>query len=306
MKTALIDGDILVYSCGFASDAAAKANGLSHEPLAYCLHGVKETIDAITTAAGCDSFVVFLTNTEEGGYRSEAYPDYKMNRSGAKPYHYHAIREYLLDKHSAELSKNGREADDELGIAMCSGFWEDPVLCSKDKDLDMIPGLHYNFSKTKRERGVYLVTDEEANRFFYKQMLSGDSTDNIPGLYSSLGVKATAKWLEPLDELTTPEEMYSYVREVYLHHATEKDTKKLTKGSQFGLHNEAALDSYLLLLGTLLWIQRKEDGLWSPPFGPRAMLKAKEPPNITTTPSIEDDWLALAKEIEYTTMPARF
>ena len=119
-----------------------------------------------------------------------------------------------------------------------------------------------------------MISEAEADRFFYKQMLSGDSTDNIPGLFSSLGVKATAKWLSPLDEMDTPEEMYSYVREVYLHHAQEKLHKKLTKGSQFRLHEEPVLDGYLLLLGTLLWIQRKEDGLWSPPFGSHAKVRA--------------------------------
>lgn len=272
MKTALIDGDIIVYSCGFASDAAAKANGLVAEPLAYCLNGVKETLLAITAAAGCDSFVVFLTNTEEGGYRSDAYPDYKMNRSGNKPQHYHAIRDYLLDHYSAELSKNGREADDELGIAMSSGMWEHPVLCTKDKDLDMIPGWHYNFSKTKKERGVYFVTEIEANRNFYTQMLTGDSTDNIPGMYATLGVKATKKWLEPLQDLTSEDEMYAYVWEVY--HTLACEQKKKGREVHNNIYEPAALDSYLLLLGTLLWIQRKEDGLWFPPFGPHAKTKA--------------------------------
>ena len=53
MLKALVDGDFLTYSCGFSSDSVAKKDaiergedltGEEHEPLAYCLHGVKKTM----------------------------------------------------------------------------------------------------------------------------------------------------------------------------------------------------------------------------------------------------------------------
>ena len=45
-----------------------------------------------------------------------------------------------------------------------------------DKDLLQIPGLHIY-------RGKYLTIDElESVRFLYKQILTGDSTDNIQGV----------------------------------------------------------------------------------------------------------------------------
>lgn len=270
-KVALIDGDIIVYSCGFASDAAAKANGMTREPLGHCLNGVNETIKAIMRATDCNEARVWLTSSGgEGGYRDDLYPDYKANRTAAKPQWYGEIRSHLLGYWCAEESTDGREADDELGIDLVElgELGEYAVLCSKDKDLDMIPGLHYNFSKTKKDKGVYMVSKVEGDRFFYKQMLTGDSTDNIPGMYKSVGVKATAKWLQPIDEMKEPEEMFSYVREVYMtlgKEAAEKGASSTLAGRN--LATTEGCEAFLLLIGTLLWIQRKEGGLWIPPTG---------------------------------------
>lgn len=273
-RTALIDGDIIVYSCGFASDAAARANGMSSEPLGYCLNGVNETVKAVMEHAGCGEVKVWLTSRGTGGYRDEAFPDYKANRSGEKPFWYEAIREHLIKKWGAQVSSDGREADDELGIDLVAYDEESPgsaVLCSKDKDLDMIPGLHYNWSKTKKDKGVYMVTDVEADRTFYKQMLQGDSTDNIPGMFKAVGVKATQKWLDPIDSMTEPAEMFSYVREVYMTLGKDLADKHGGAGTVIiagrNLATTEGCEAFLLLLGTLLWIQRKEGGLWIPPTG---------------------------------------
>ena len=68
-------------------------------------------------------------------------------------------------------------------------------IATLDKDLDGVPGWHYVW-KGKRE-GVFYVTETEADRFFYTQMLTGDATDNIPGLFKMVGVKALAKTKAP-------------------------------------------------------------------------------------------------------------
>ena len=62
----------------------------------------------------------------------------------------------------------------------------DTVICTVDKDLDQIPGKHFNFITNEH----YEVTPEQGLQFFYKQILMGDSTDDIPGLKGIGGVKA--------------------------------------------------------------------------------------------------------------------
>ena len=109
----------------------------------------------------------------------------------------------MINEYDAELQV-GQEADDALSIAACTlGHG----IATIDKDLDGCPGWHYNWAK----ENIYYVTEVEANRFFYTQMLTGDSTDNIPGLFKRTGKKAMAKVKAPLAELTDPADMYAYV-----------------------------------------------------------------------------------------------
>lgn len=235
---ALIDGDVLKYSCGFASDAQAKKAGAEYEELRFCLHGVNKLINNIMQVTGADEYLPLVSHPINR--RKEQWSEYKANRDPLhKPYWFDKIHEFLFDRHGALYSAEGDEADDAMGIYQCSH--EDTIICSIDKDLDCIPGWHYNFSKTRKEAGVYFVEEVDANRFFYKQILTGDSADNIPGLFKTHKIKATKKWLKPIDDLTNPSDMYQYVVECY-------------KGNE----------EWVKWLGNLLWIKREETGVWVP------------------------------------------
>lgn len=241
---ALIDGDVLKYQCGFASDAQAKQRGVPHEDLSYCLHGVSETIKSIVNVSKADDYAIFVSHPVNR--RTTIFPDYKANRDPThKPHWFAEIHDYLFKRHNAVFSEEGDEADDALGIAQCSGLYGETVICSIDKDLDCIPGLHYNFSKTRKENGVYYVDEEDANRFFYKQILTGDSTDNIPGMFRKLGKKATSKYTTPLDRLTSTSEMYAHVVDCY-----EGD------------------EEWVKFVGDLVFIKRDDEGVWLPKRSP--------------------------------------
>ena len=106
----------------------------------------------------------------------------------------------------------------------------------------MIPGMHYNIDKEE----VIQISTEQAWRNFYGQMLTGDSTDNIPGLY---GVgKITAKKI--LSEISDPHLMQKAVKHWYKKCYPELSNDKLRE--------------IFLEIGTLLWIRRKEDEIWEP------------------------------------------
>lgn len=143
---ALIDGDIIAYSIGFASqknvhivsvdgEVVGKFNykkdlnefleGLEEEytvtteveaePVSFALHSVKQFIKSVLEAVEADDYTVYLTGS--GNFREEIATilPYKGNRVAPKPVHYQAIRDYLVDRYGAVVV-DGMEADDQLSL----------------------------------------------------------------------------------------------------------------------------------------------------------------------------------------------
>lgn len=219
-----IDGDILVYRAGFAADvthyevyvqdpaqggqpvfssnsskevkAHVEKSGydtyfISRRPLQggieSALGNCKDLIiKSIINRLGYDDIQIYLTG--DGNFRETlaTYKKYKGNRDGQRrPLHYDAIKKYLVDQWGA-IYTQGEEADDSLGQSQTS----ETILCSIDKDLRQIQGLHYDFVKDVR----FEVDHASANFLFFKQCLMGDSTDNIIGL-PNVGDKTAEKIL---------------------------------------------------------------------------------------------------------------
>jgi len=95
-----------------------------------------------------------------------------------------------------------------------------------------VPGWHYNFVKQEKK----YVTPEEGLRFFYKQILMGDSADNIKGM-PRVGVVRSEKMLAPLN---TEQQFYQCCVE--------------------GMGKERVLEN-----AQLLWLRRKPNQMWEPP-----------------------------------------
>ena len=108
------------------------------------------------------------------------------------------------------------------------------IIATQDKDLNMIPGAHYNFTK-KDGRFIY---EAEADAFFYTQLLTGDTTDNIQGV-PGLGPKKAAALLTPA--LGNQVSMYQVCKQAY---------------------ND---DDALLENARLLWIRRYPGQMWEVP-----------------------------------------
>ena len=139
----LIDGDIIVYNVGFASDKKLyHVEGLSfqykkeakefcdtagipyesitstvtEEPIEFTLHSVKKLIESILEETKATDCRIFLSG--DGNFREEVAKTkvYKGNRDDLhKPLHYKEIREYLINVWQAEVVE-GMEADDMMGI----------------------------------------------------------------------------------------------------------------------------------------------------------------------------------------------
>jgi len=166
-----IDSDSLVYAVGFA---VQNPDG-TVEPLDHVLATVRRSVKNIIDNVPHTGYSLYLTGRDN--FRMELFPEYKANRTAAKPQMYWAIRTYLEEMWQATVV-NGMEADDAVSIAIT----EDPTSCvvSMDKDLLTVPGLHLN--PRKLDQGVFEVSEDEAMVVFYRQLLTGDTSDNVPGV----------------------------------------------------------------------------------------------------------------------------
>ena len=223
----LIDGDIVAYRAGFSSNnleaTAAEAK-------------VDELIDTIIedTEFIYTDYQVYLTG--KGNFRFDIGKtlEYKGNRKDVpKPVHLKHIREYLIDKYEAIVSK-GEEADDLIAIA-ATQLEMNAVVASIDKDMLQIPCFHYNL--TRRELSA--VGEFNGLKSFYTQILTGDKVDNIKGLHRCGPVKAG----KILTECDTEISMWNACLEAY-----KGDTERVIENAR------------------LLYLRRKVGQLWEPPI----------------------------------------
>lgn len=218
MTKLLIDSDSICYAAGFAADAQwkdmnlaidatyLKDNALEIVPTSFAAHAARNMLHKILNATPHNTFQLYLSGSSNFRYEVAKSKPYKGNRDRThKPSRFLEIRAYLIDVWGAEVTE-GIEADDILGIEAT----RDPecVICSIDKDLNQIPGKHYNWKNDKH----YEVSEFEGWYNLYTQALTGDVSDNIPGLPKVGPVKAR----EILQNDKTHRDLYESVLGAYL------------------------------------------------------------------------------------------
>lgn len=231
----LIDGDVIVYRVGFAVDASKHPDGSpKDEPLEYALATVRAVLHNIEDRFPDQQYRrLFLSG--KGNFRDKlaTFKVYKGNRDPShRPRYYQDIKEYLISVHNSEVI-DGQEADDAQGIAQWAAKDKSTVIVGIDKDLYMIPGWHYNWVKDD----LKYINLPDANAFFFKQLLTGDTTDNIPGV-PKIGPKTADKLIDPCERDIW--KMQEVVKAEYKRH--------------YGDEAERAYKE----MANLLWIRREE------------------------------------------------
>lgn len=224
----LIDGDILAYRAAFATQdkSPEDAEDKVEELIQYVLG---ETL----VFPSPNDYFVFLTG--KGNFRFDIAKshEYKGNRKSAeKPRYLAHVRSYLVDKHRAIISE-GEEADD-LIAKKATELGSTAVVASIDKDMLQLPCRHFNFVKNEWSD----VDEFSGLKFFYKQILTGDTADNIIGLYR-VGQAKADKMLEGCD---TEEKLWDTVLKAY-----DGDKERVVENAR------------------LLWLRRKEGEIWQAP-----------------------------------------
>lgn len=201
-------------------------------------YNVDQMMLRILGDTGVDDYEVWFSG--EGNYRYEIATTrpYKGTRDrSATPTNLEATLSYMVADYGG-MVVDGIEADDMLGIRQTQEG-DGSIIATTDKDLRMIPGWHYNISSGTIDR----VSETQAWYNFYFQLLIGDSSDNIQGVIGC-GEKTASKLLR---SGSTPLEWYRICKDKY--HA---------------VYGVEAMDQ-LTESASLLWIQREEGVIWTPP-----------------------------------------
>lgn len=238
------------------------------EPLNFALRGVKMTIEACikdatkelqnrTLAPDFHKPSVTVLLSGPGNFRDElaTIKKYKGNRDPEhKPVYYQDIRDYLCKVWGAEVIE-GHEADDECSIRARLHDTDAVVVCTVDKDLDQIPGHHYDYSK----KVFYTVLPSEAEYLFWRQCISGDGVDNIQGLYR-VGETVAQKKLDAILEVSDDSvNVWANIVQLYMDNI-ERYPDKYPEGMS---GYQAALEN-----ARLVKMQEYRNQLWTPPGVP--------------------------------------
>lgn len=202
--------------------------------------------------------------------------EYKGGRKQQKPHHFYNLLSHILSSYSTHIDEFGLEADDAMVIHQYSRWKQglyDTIICSRDKDVRQCPAWHYSWEVGKQTsigpiwveplgQLTHRDPDERdakgklkpakifgtGEKFFYYQMITGDSVDAITGIKG----KGPMFGYHLLKDATSPRECYELVAEKYVQAWGDRWKEKMR------------------LMADLLWMVREknekgEKVLWTPP-----------------------------------------
>lgn len=147
----------------------------------------------------CEEYSMAIGDSQSN-WRLDIHPEYKLqkartgNNKKRAPY-IQDLRMWAVEEYGAHYCV-GYEADDAIRIWATRLGIGNYVICSVDKDLNLIPGDHFDPKTDDKEKRFWYMEPEASAMFFWEQMLTGDSIDNIPGI-RGIGPKKAATLLEP-------------------------------------------------------------------------------------------------------------
>lgn len=199
-----IDADFLAYQVSYEKEDDPK----SPEDMK---HNASVAVEHIRQMAAAEHAVMHLTpfTSDKGGrYKQAIQKPYQGNRvDKPKPRMLHVMRQWLSDNYRGVMCETC-EADDSMAAAqyqaLAAGNRDLSIIASKDKDLDMVPGLHmvwdtgdiidtaasnngdFGWVDLKETRSASGSKSSKlkgyGHKWFWAQMLIGDTADHIAGL----------------------------------------------------------------------------------------------------------------------------
>lgn len=203
---AIIDLDSHIYSIAWVTT-----------DISYARKVLMQNVEKVVQQLEVPEALVFIKG--DSNFRYLVDPEYKANRRRIMDpevqYRIDQLYEYAKEEFT---QAHYGEADDYCCIYAHQYMAEGkiPVVVHIDKDLNMIPGWHFNPKKEKN--GLYFTSAQDSFVFMAKQLLTGDAADNIPGI-RGMGPVGASKGLQNkrLDQFS------DRIRELWQQASVKKD-----------------------------------------------------------------------------------
>lgn len=283
-KKCIIDADSMIFVYGCVIQKTDKETGdIEVEPVHHAFYLLNKKIESCIKLSQTNSIEIYLAggNTKDN-FRFSIYKYYKEGRykciekcgnphpydcneqeghklESSKPYYYKEIKEYLMERWGA-IEAIKEEADDIVSIRnneLNEGIFhkekKECIIWHIDKDLNNNPGWHGNYNTGE----IYYISEIEALRNFYLQILTGDVSDSIPRIKYRWLKKKTE---EKMNKAQTEEELLEITREAIYNIRQEQFKEDFKEMELMQLMEEE-----LTMRGRLVWMRREKGQLWSPP-----------------------------------------
>ena len=249
----LIDADMVAFiACSSATHEAEWESGISSYFADFeevKAHFVSRLNNAIETALAHHHYtgdydILLCLSDPNDNFRRRVLPTYKAHRKGQKPLCYWKLCDWMKKEGDVYI-RPYLEADDCIGIlATMEKNQDNCLIISGDKDMKTLPGRQYDFLRDSYAE----LSEEDADRNFLMQTLTGDPTDGYSGCPKIGAVNAT----RILDEDCS---WAAVVRAFEKQHLTEQDA--LTQARVARILRASDYD-----------FKKKEVRLWTPDAQP--------------------------------------
>lgn len=246
------DGDGLAYYCAGkdGSDPAdAKAAVLDKLRSAAAVCGASR-IEVLLTASG---------STKGGRYAVATVKPYQGQRSNSRrPENWRYLRDFL-ETYDGPLFKpvisGDQEADDLFAQASANNNYLDCVIYTQDKDMRTVPGVHLewvNHSIVIVPPGTWSIVHNDkvyGRKWFWLQMLHGDTADHIPGLprYGTTNAKGEPVF-KPVGEVTANNALAECTN--------EQEARAVVEAMYRSFYDQHSWEAAMQEQAILLWLQR--------------------------------------------------
>jgi hypothetical protein len=204
-RIAHIDADFIAYQA--SAETKDELDGIKPRRTFKDMQEIaRRKAEHFMRLVGASEYRMHITppgSTKGGRYQQAVQREYQGNRNNkASPEHLDLMRAFIGEELNGVVHLD-QEADDGMTQANYAamspdGAWGQSnlsVIVSMDKDLRMVPGLHYDFDTGKifcvGDRFGSVWIDESGSskklrgwgtKFFWAQCLMGDTADNIRGV----------------------------------------------------------------------------------------------------------------------------